>query len=109
MRVNELIGAPVRDGDGGPRRFVIDVRTRVQDGGLVVEGLVVGRRSWRMFGYEHRRENGPILLRKLIERLHRDTRLAPWEDLDIDPDVPAVRLRRNWDDLPHLPGLDGAH
>jgi hypothetical protein len=106
MRADDLIGRRVHAPGGGRRRYVIDVRTRAEDGRLVVDGLIVGRHHWRMFGYEHRREHGPILMRRIVETLHRDTRYAPWGDLELDGDT--VRLTRDWDDLPHLPGLDAS-
>lgn len=103
MRVNELIGATVEDVDGSTRHHVIDVRARAEQGGLVVDGLVIGRHHWRMFGYEHRRENGPFLLSWMIKTLHRDTRYVPWGDFELDGRT--ILLRREWKDFPHLPGL----
>ncbi|HEX2144760.1 MAG TPA: hypothetical protein VHG10_09650 [Glycomyces sp.] len=104
MRVNELIGAPVYNVDGSPRSYVIDVRTRAEHGTLVVDGLVIGRHHWRMFGYEHRGEHGPILLRWAVGALHRHTRYVSWDDIVLEGDI--VQLRRDWEDLPRLPGLN---
>ncbi|MCC3762108.1 hypothetical protein K3N28_03355 [Glycomyces sp. TRM65418] len=103
MRASELIGAPVLDTDGTRCSYVIDLRAGGDDGDLVVDGLVIGRHHWRMFGYEHREEEGPALMRRIIEMLHRHTRYVPWGDFEIDDR--AVRLRRDWDDLPPLRSL----
>lgn len=103
MRAGELIGAPVHDTDGTERSVVIDLRTRPENGGLVLDGLVVGRRHWRMFGYEHRDEQGPALLRWIISVVHRHTRYARWDDFELDGRT--VRLRRDWDDLSPLRDL----
>jgi hypothetical protein len=88
MRASELLGVPVRDPDGRPLGFVIDLRCR-QDGPLRgamqaprVAALLVSRTHWfSMMGYERRRQ-GPWLLRHLVRLVHRHAFLVPWDDVD---------------------------
>lgn len=119
MRADELLGAPVRDRDGR-RGVVVDVRVRADhEPGrgtvLVVDGLVVGSRDWRLFGYERIEERGPALLQALIRWLHRHTRYAPWDAVDLnaadleatdleaaDLDAEPVQLRCPWTELPRI-------
>lgn len=103
MRGSELFNAAVLDPDGRPVGTVIDLRARPvpERRTLVVEGMVLGRRHVRLFGYERHDEVGPALLSRLAARLHRDTRYAPMGDLDLStPEV--IRLRVAWDELDTL-------
>lgn len=102
MLAGELMGTTVLDPDGRARGVVIDIRTRAtRESGrgtvLVVDGLIVGKHQWQLFGYERHSERGPALLRVLVSLLHRRTRYAPWADVEVTDD--AVRLRRNWAEL----------
>lgn len=105
MRASELIGKPVVDTDGRVRGRVIDIRTRVnEDTTLVIDGFIVGRHGWRLFGYERRDEERPALIHWLVRNLHGDSRYARWEDVAVDTD--GLRLRgQSWDRLPHLSDL----
>ncbi|SFB41819.1 hypothetical protein SAMN05216266_110207 [Amycolatopsis marina] len=111
MRVGELLGTPILDADGRRRGVVIEVRTRAEGGtggeaALVVDGLVLATHRWRLFGYERRDERGPAVLRAVLRLVHRHTRYAGVDEVDIDAGS-AVHLRESWDalrsvhDIPH--------
>lgn len=75
MLVSDLIGATAREPDGKSCGIVIDVRAEPADSSeLVVTGIVIAARRWRLFGFERRRQQGPALLWSIIRRLHRNTR-----------------------------------
>lgn len=108
MRASELTGAPVVDTDGQVRGRVVDIRTELEraPGGaltLLVDGFIVATHDWRLFGYERPTEQRPILLRWIVHLMHRDTRYAEWDEVEVDED--AVRLRREWNRLPRLADL----
>jgi hypothetical protein len=110
MRASELLDLTIVDAEGTRRGKVLDIRTRVDrdvDGApiLLVDGLIVGTRHWRLFGYERRGEQGPALLRGLARRVNRETRYIAIDQLDLTP--PAARLRVPWHSLPTLPELAG--
>lgn len=106
MRASDFLALPVLGPDGDRQGVVIDVRAVPEPDGtgeiaLVVDGFIVGRRGWRLLGYERATEYGPWVMKWLVGRLHRDTRYASWAD--VDPRVgDCLRLRRPWADLPHL-------
>lgn len=103
MRGADLFDAPVLDPSGRRVGMVLDIRA-VPDSerrALVVQGLVLGRRRIRLFGYERSGEVGPRLFSRIVARLHRDARYVPLLDVDIStPEV--VRLRVPWDYLVDL-------
>lgn len=103
MRAGDLLGTPVLDVDGRRRGVAIEIRTRAEGGigpeaELVVEGLVLATRRWRLFGYERRDERGPAVLRAVLRLVHRHTRYASVDELDIGPGG-AIHLRGSWDEL----------
>jgi len=108
MRAGDLFGAPVVDPQGRRRGVVVEIRTRAEEEPgrrpvLVVEGFIVGRHRWRLLGYERSDEQRPALLRAIVRWLHRHTRYAPWDDVDVEP--PGVlRLHTRWEDLRTLFG-----
>lgn len=110
MRGADLFDATVLDPAGRRVGVVLDLRA-VPDSErrmLVVEGLVLGRRHVRLFGYERREEVGPALFARVAAWLHRDTRYAPLAKVDVSTPG-TVRLRVPWDDLEGLeppPGPD---
>jgi hypothetical protein len=87
MRLSELTGVRVYDADGVPVGRVTDLRL-VQDGppmqpgglaALRLDGVVVGGGfGTRLLGYEHRPVDGPLVLRRLVALLQRETRFADW-------------------------------
>jgi sporulation protein YlmC with PRC-barrel domain len=92
MRLNDLLGAEVRDSAGVRVGCVIDVRL-VQDGPpagptmarLRVDGLIVSpRRSGRLLGYERRPANGPWLIRTIVLAYNRGVRYVPWAWASLD-------------------------
>lgn len=100
MRGADLFNAKVLDPAGRRVGVVIDIRAVPRAGGsaLVVDGLVLGRRHFRLFGYERRDEVGPALFTRFAALLHRHARYARMSDLDIE-EPGVVRLRVDWDDL----------
>jgi hypothetical protein len=101
VKASDLIGARVDGSDGGQVGVVIDLRARVQDDALVLEGLVLARRRLRLFGYERRGEAGPGLLRRIEAFLHRDTKFAAMDRVEIG--APGrVGLAVPWEELPHI-------
>lgn len=81
MRASDFLSAPVLSPEGARMGVVIDIRTRPEptgegEVGLIVDGFIVGKRGWRLFGYERKREHGPLLLKWLVGLIHRNTRYA---------------------------------
>jgi sporulation protein YlmC with PRC-barrel domain len=112
MRLNDLLGADVRDNAGVRVGAVIDVRL-VQDGPpqgegmarLRVAGLVVSpRRASRLLGYERRPADGPWLIRVAVLAWTRGTRFVPWEWARVGDDG-AITVGRPAADLPPLRSL----
>jgi sporulation protein YlmC with PRC-barrel domain len=85
MRASDLIGLEVLDASGKGLGVVVDLRC-VQDGPLRgamqaprVSALVVSRRhTGSLLGYDRRAQQGPWLVRAVIQFLHRDAVLVPW-------------------------------
>lgn len=113
MRLTELLGADVRDGEGEPMGTVTDVRM-VQDGPnlsgfgatFAVEGLVVTPgRAGSFFGYDRVEVRGPWLLRTLFRFLHREARFVPWGDVVAIEDH-RVQVARTVDEYGGVPMLE---
>jgi hypothetical protein len=102
MKASDLLLAEVRDRTGRRAGVVIDVRARVEaDQSLVIDGLVVGRRRLRLFGYERREERGPFLLERIEALLYRHIRYASMSEVEIE--APGrVRLIVDYEDLPRI-------
>ncbi|HEU5130365.1 MAG TPA: hypothetical protein VFU12_20470 [Glycomyces sp.] len=100
MKGADLFNAAVLDPGGRRVGMVIDIRTAPAPDrpALVVQGLVIGRRHVRLFGYQRSDEVGPKPLSRISALLHRDTRYAPLADVDL-ASPGTVRLRVPWDDL----------
>ena len=88
MRASDLIGLAVYDDDGQRLGAVTDLRC-VQDGPLRgamqaprVAALIVSRRhTGSLLGYDRRSQQGPWLIRIVVQRLHRHAVLVPWESV----------------------------
>lgn len=111
MRAGDLLGASVFDTDGRRRGAVIEIRTRAEGGTdpgtpLVVAGFVIGIRRWRLFGYERTGERGPAVFRTTIRLLHKHTRYAPFDEVDVEAGK-GVHLRTPWDELHALHDISG--
>jgi sporulation protein YlmC with PRC-barrel domain len=101
VRLSELAHLEVFDSEDLLIGRVRDVRL-VQDGplqGLVgaafrVDGLVVGRGALGVrLGFHRRSMKGPWLLKWLFERLERQARYVPWEDVaSVGEDALALRV-----------------
>jgi hypothetical protein len=107
MLASDLLGLPVVDAHGTRHGEVRDVRARVNcDGGtpvLLVDGVIVGKRHHRLFGYQRSGEQGPAVLRGLFRWLNKDIRYATIDQLALVPGAEA-RLRVPWRTLPALWG-----
>jgi hypothetical protein len=89
MRASDLTGLDVYDAGGQHFGVVTDLRC-VQDGPLRgsmqaprVAALIVSRRhTGSLLGYDRRSQQGPWLIRTVVQRLHRHAALIPWEAVD---------------------------
>lgn len=111
MRAGDLLGVSVFDTDGRRRGAVIEIRTRVEGGtdrggAVVLDGFVVGKRRWRLFGYERTGERGPAVFQAAIRLLHKHTRYAPIDQVDVEPRK-GLRLHTPWDELPAVQDIAG--
>jgi hypothetical protein len=111
MRAGELLGASVFDTDGRRRGAVIEIRTRAERGtnrreSSVVDGFVVGTHRWRLFGYQRTGELGPAILQALVRLLHKHTRYAPFDEVDIEAGE-GLRLHTSWNELPAVHEIPG--
>ena len=99
MRASDLLGVEVVDERGERIGRVMGIRC-VQDGPVLgamaaprVEALVVHRRRMgAMLGYQLRDQGGPRLIGALMDWVHRDTRLVPWERVREEGGGAARRL-----------------
>jgi sporulation protein YlmC with PRC-barrel domain len=88
MRASDLIGLDVVDADGTSLGIVTDLRC-VQDGPLRgamqaprVSALLVSRRhTGSLLGYDRRAQQGPWLIRAIVQFLHRDAVFVPWDSV----------------------------
>ncbi|MDM7830261.1 PRC-barrel domain-containing protein [Cellulomonas edaphi] len=105
MILSDLLDQPVREADGTPVGYVIDVRF-VLDGPPVgplatprVHGVLVSPRTGSSFmGYERVDVRSPALLARWFAWRHRGTFLVHWQDVAaIDEDgVTLARDARRW-------------
>jgi sporulation protein YlmC with PRC-barrel domain len=88
MRASDLIGLDVIDAAGTALGIVIDLRC-VPDGPLRgamqaprVSAVVVSRRhTGSLLGYDRRAQQGPWLIRIIVQFLHRNAIIVPWENV----------------------------
>ena len=84
MTLNDLLGCHVVTEEGKRLGHVIDVRLKTAGRDkpvqiLPFDALIVSRRqTGSFFGYERRREQGPLILARFFRWLHRDAQLVPW-------------------------------
>ena len=86
MLLSDLVGRPVRSPQGEVLGGVVDVRFRRgprngrREGDLELIALIVSPRSrLSYYGYERGAVNGPAVISKIVEWLHRDSHIIPWE------------------------------
>jgi sporulation protein YlmC with PRC-barrel domain len=88
MKASDLIGTAVHDANGQRLGVITDLRC-VQDGPLRgamqaprVSAIIVSRRhTGSLLGYERGNQQGPWLIRKIVQRLHRHALLIPWDSI----------------------------
>jgi sporulation protein YlmC with PRC-barrel domain len=88
MRASDLIGLDVYDSAEKRVGVVTDLRCR-QDGPLIgamqaprITAIIVsGRHTGSLLGYDRHSQQGPWLIRTLVQRLHRYAVLIQWEDV----------------------------
>lgn len=86
MRASDLIGLEVIGATGQRLGVVVDLRC-VQDGPLrgamqaprVAALIVSGRHTGSLLGYDRRPQQGPWLIRTVVQFLHRHAMVVPWE------------------------------
>ena len=109
MRLSELLSADVVDEAGRSAGRVHDVRL-VQDGPLIggfgaslrLEGLIAGPHAFAArFGYERPNMRAPLLVRLVLNWLHRDARWVDWSRVTaVEPGEPGrIRISGSVDDL----------
>jgi sporulation protein YlmC with PRC-barrel domain len=86
MLLSDLLGSVVVDPDGGSLGRVVDARFRRtarhgrSEGDLELIALIVSPRSRLSFyGYERGSVDRPVAIARIIEWLHRRSRVIPWE------------------------------
>jgi hypothetical protein len=97
MRASDLIGREVQRADGSRIGVITDLRC-VQDGplrgsnaSLRIDSMLVSRHhTGSVLGYD-RRKQGPLIVRLVVHRLHKDMVVVPWSA--IDDEGPPIRLR----------------
>jgi len=114
-RLDEVLGLEVVDADGRTLGQVLDLRLRAgreEEGRLVVSHLVVGRDNAGVrLGYDRGSVAGPAVLRWLLERMHRHSRLVSLDGGRVDVVIGVVQVRRPPEPLRGTRdvGQDGLH
>lgn len=115
MLLSELLGCRVLAPRTGEIGRVVDVRFRRsarrggKEGELELVALIVSPHSRQSFyGYERGRVKGPAVVAAIIRRLHRGSRIVPWEciqsvsegevRLGVEPPVIPLDIRLPIDD-----------
>jgi sporulation protein YlmC with PRC-barrel domain len=88
MKASDLIGLAVHGADGRRLGVVTDLRC-VQDGPLrggmqaprITALIISSRHTGSLLGYERRRQQGPWLIRTIVQLLHRRASLVPWDSV----------------------------
>lgn len=86
MILSDLLGCRVLEPDGTSLGRVVDARfrrgpaRRSHEGELELIALIVSPRSRLSFyGYERGRVNRPVVIDAILRRLHKGSRIVPWE------------------------------
>lgn len=106
MLLSELLGARVVRRDGASLGEVVDVRFRRgprqgrHEGDLELVALIVSPHSRLSFyGYERGVVERPVVIARIIEWLHRRSRVVPWECVArVEADRVVLGV-----DPPHIP------
>ena len=79
LRLSALLACRVCDASGASLGHILDVRL---DDSQQVVGVIVGRgRPGSLLGYDRNADQGPVLVRGVVRRLHRHTAYAPWSSV----------------------------
>jgi PRC-barrel domain len=91
MKASDLLGATAYDRGGQRLGTINELICRPDSDGrpMIVEVQLSPGRRHRLLGYERPGIQGPWLLEKLANWLHRGTTTVRWEDLNLFP--PAER------------------
>lgn len=86
MLLSELIDQPVRSPRGETLGRVVDVRFRRgarrgrREGDLELIALIVSPHSrLSYYGYERGTVNAPAVIARIVEWMHRDSHIIPWD------------------------------
>jgi hypothetical protein len=98
MRASDLIGQDVYDATHQHVGVITDLRC-VQDGPLrgamqaprVAALIISTRHTGSLLGYDRSNQQGPWIVRIIVQFLHRHAVLIPWDDI-ADPTGP-IRLK----------------
>ena len=99
MRLNDLLGAEVRDGNNRLVGKVQDVRL-VQDGpeiegfgpALRIQGILVGPPTIKRLGLTRSDVKGPLALKWLARSVERRLRFVDWDQVrSVKPNVVEIR------------------
>jgi sporulation protein YlmC with PRC-barrel domain len=93
MRARDLIGLAVVNRRGDKLGIVTDLRC-IQDGPLRgslamprVDSVLVSRgHTASLLGYDRREQQGPWLVRVVVQWMHRDFRVVPWDQIELHED-----------------------
>ena len=110
MILSDLLGGDALDADGRRLGAIIDVRLEISGAPAqllaetVVTGVLVSPRSrFSTWGYERRGEDGPLLIARLQQWLHRGSFLVAWDDVEM-VDTGRLVFRAGYERLdPMLP------
>ena len=102
MRASELLGARVLADDGRSVGQVTGLRCTLDGPEIgplraprLHELLVSPRLTGAYLGYAQDGQRGPVLVRRIVERMHRNSRRVAWSDVD-DVRPGEIRLAATW-------------
>jgi hypothetical protein len=95
MRASELLGRTAYAADGDVLGRVADLIARPDADGLprIRAALVTPGRRGRLLGYERPGIQGPWVIERIAQWLHRGSRELPWADVSLQPPDSTDRRR----------------
>jgi GNAT superfamily N-acetyltransferase len=87
VKASDLLGRHAYDADGRDLGVIADLLARPsgRDGARIYAVLVTPGHRGRLLGYERPGIQGPWLLERFADWLHRGTREIPWAQLRLSP------------------------